>query len=410
MTRNGYVILALCCCLAAAVAMNSEDAEAEDTAVQESEYTVAAYYFPNYHVDARNEKQHGPGWSEWELVKHARPRFDGHQQPKEPLWGYTDEADPEEMARKIDAAADHGIDAFIFDWYYYDDGPFLQRAIEEGFFNAENNARLKFGVMWANHDWQNIHPKKRNCPAPVIYPGKITPATWQRMTDFLIGTCFSHPSYWKIAGKPYFSVYDLTKLMESFGSVNATRAALDDFRQRTRAAGHPDLHINAVVWGRAILPAEKEPADPDVLVKQLGFDSVTSYVWIHHAAVSEFPQTPYKTIEDRYFAYAEEARGQYDVPYYPNATMGWDSSPRACQSDVLTNEGYPFMGSLSGNTPEAFEAGLRRIRAFLDKQPAEDRIFNINCWNEWTEGSYLEPDRIHGYAYLEAIQRVFGGG
>jgi hypothetical protein len=27
------------------------------------------------------------------------------------------------MAQKIAAAADHGIDAFIFDWYYYDDGP-----------------------------------------------------------------------------------------------------------------------------------------------------------------------------------------------------------------------------------------------------------------------------------------------
>jgi len=29
--------------------------------------------------------------------------------------------------QKIDAAADHGIDAFIFDWYYYNDGLFLQR-------------------------------------------------------------------------------------------------------------------------------------------------------------------------------------------------------------------------------------------------------------------------------------------
>ena len=36
------------------------------------------------------------------------------------------------MAQKIDAAADHGIDAFIFDWYYYDDGPFLNRPIDRG--------------------------------------------------------------------------------------------------------------------------------------------------------------------------------------------------------------------------------------------------------------------------------------
>src|SRR5512135_1016411 len=68
-------------------------------------YTVACYYFPNYHVDPRNEKQHGPGWTEWELVKRAEPRFEGHHQPNVPLWGYTDEADPAVMAKKIDAAA-----------------------------------------------------------------------------------------------------------------------------------------------------------------------------------------------------------------------------------------------------------------------------------------------------------------
>ena len=38
------------------------------------DFTVACYYFPNYHVDPRNEAAHGPGWTEWELVKRAEPR------------------------------------------------------------------------------------------------------------------------------------------------------------------------------------------------------------------------------------------------------------------------------------------------------------------------------------------------
>src|ERR1041384_3177331 len=88
--------------------------------------TVVSYYFGNYHPgDPRNAKQKGPDWSEWELVKNAKPRFPGHEQPHVPLWGYQDESKPAVMAQKIAAAADHGIDAFIFDWYYYDDGPFL---------------------------------------------------------------------------------------------------------------------------------------------------------------------------------------------------------------------------------------------------------------------------------------------
>jgi len=97
-------------------------------------YEIACYYFPNYHpTDNRNNKFHGPGWSEWELVKKARPRFPGHQQPKVPLWGYTDESDPQVMAQKIDAAADHGIDVFIFDWYYFDDGPFCKKHLNRDF-------------------------------------------------------------------------------------------------------------------------------------------------------------------------------------------------------------------------------------------------------------------------------------
>jgi len=42
------------------------------------------------------------------------------------------------------------------------------------------------------------------------------------------------------------------------------------------------------------------------------------------------------------------------------------------------------------------------------REPAPHRILNINSWNEWTEGSYLEPDTVHGMKYLEAVRDVFG--
>lgn len=79
-----------------------------------SEYQVAAYYFPNFHIDRRNEEWHGKGWTEWNLVKAATPRFTGHNQPKIPLWGYEDEANPAVMGKKIASAADNGLSAFIF--------------------------------------------------------------------------------------------------------------------------------------------------------------------------------------------------------------------------------------------------------------------------------------------------------
>ena len=48
---------------------------------------IYAYYFPNWHPDKRNDEWHGKGWTEWEVVKCARPRFEGHYQPLKPLGG-----------------------------------------------------------------------------------------------------------------------------------------------------------------------------------------------------------------------------------------------------------------------------------------------------------------------------------
>jgi len=380
----------------------------------EDDYFIASYYFPNYHADARNTELFGEGWMEWELVKAARPRFPGHHQPNIPAWGYTDEANPSHMEQKIDAAADHGIDAFIFDWYYYDDGLFLERGIEEGFFGAKNNRRLKFGLMWANHDWINIHPADSATllseeGPELLYPGTITPETWERMTDYIIKTYFKHPSYWLVHGSPYFSVYDLTKLVTSFGSLQSTANAIKRFHQKVTDAGFKGLHMNAVVWGRTILPSEEiiEIEDMNAFLKDLGFTSATSYVWIHHVRL-DFPTHPYTDVRDKYFDYAEKFAGSIDLPYYPNVTMGWDSSPRANQENSFANHGYPFMGTISKNTPEKFKEALIQVRDYLDEHHGAQNIFNINCWNEWTEGSYLEPDTINGMAYLKAIKEVFG--
>jgi glycosyl transferase family WbsX len=384
-----------------------EQAAAKPPVTPDAPVTVACYYFGNYHPgDPRNEKNKGPGWSEWELVKAARPRFPGHQQPKVPLWGYTDESDPKAMAQKIDAAADHGVDAFIFDWYYYNDGPFLDRPIDLGFLKAENNARLKFAFMWANHDWLELHPYHRGAERKVLYPGTVTPKNFEKICDHVIRSYFQHPSYWRIDGRPYFSFYELTKLLGGFGSVDATRSALDKFRAKAVAAGLPGLHLNAVVWGQPILPGEQKPTDPDKLVEDLGFDSVTSYVWIHHVPLPNI-RTDYNEVRNTYFNYWNEAERKFSMPYFPNVTMGWDSSPRAHQDDEFGNFGYPFMNTIGGNTPERFKEALEMTKRRLVSKPGGPRILNINCWNEWTEGSYLEPDLINGMKYLEAIRDVF---
>ncbi len=378
--------------------------------------TVACYYFPNYHVDRRNQKVHGRDWTEWELVKNARPRFEGHYQPKLPLWGYCDEADPDVMAMKIDAAADHGIDAFIFDWYWYNDGPFLERCLNEGFLGAKNTERLKFSLMWANHDWHNIHPtcpdfvknwhkNQMYCKENRLYQGQVTEKTFDYITDMIIDEYFSRSNYWLIDGCPYFSIYELNMLIKSFGGIDGTRRQLDKFHDKTIKAGFDGLNLNAVVFANTILPGEV--AIPiERVVEQLGFNSCTSYVWIHHIEMSGFPQADYMQAMSDYFGKWDEIISKIKMPYYPNITMGWDSSPRTEQSQAFENLGYPYTGIFTGNTPENFKKAMRLTKQRMIETGAD--IVNINCWNEWTEGSYLEPDTVNGMGYLEAVKDVWG--
>jgi hypothetical protein len=371
------------------------------------EITVAAYYFPNYHEDDRNVAHFEDGWTEWKLVEEAQPRFANHHQPNLPAWGYTDEADPVQMAQKIQAAADHGIDAFIFDWYMYEDGPFLERGLDEGFLKAENTELLKFGLMWANHDWVDIHPYTLGAEQKLLYPGIVSPEKFDEICDHVIENYFTKSNYWKIDGKAYFSVYDVQKFVEGFGSMEATKAAMERMREKARKAGLKGVHWNLVAWGNPILPVEKAPSNTPELIEMLGFDSSTSYVWIHHVVLPE-TQTDFNYVRDAYFEHWDKAKTEYGVPYYPNVTMGWDPTPRCNLESEWAPVGYPFMNTIGNNTPENFKIALRKTKEKLLADPNGPRILNINCWNEWTEGSYLEPDKVNEMAYLEAVKDVFG--
>ena len=227
------------------------------------------------------------------------------------------------------------------------------------------------------------------------------------MADYIISTYFRQPTYWKIDGRPFFSMYQVFSLISGLGGAEKTKAALTRFRHKVREAGFPDLHLNAMVEGIKILPGEQLLKDPKQTLQYLGFDSVDSYVWVHHSKLRNFPETDYAEEAADAAMYWERAIDQFGIPYHPNVTVGWDPSPRCCQSDRLENAGYPFTPTLKGNTPEAFQAALQSMKRFLDSKPRQPKIFTINAWNEWTEGSYLEPDTTHKLRYLEAIKATF---
>ena len=109
--------------------------------VNKNDYYVAAYVWPSCHDDQPKGREMlwAEGTGEWEVIKKGNPRFEGHYQPKQPLWGYELDNDPKVVEKWIDVATDHGVNVFIYDWYWYDESPYLESALNDGFLKAKNN-------------------------------------------------------------------------------------------------------------------------------------------------------------------------------------------------------------------------------------------------------------------------------
>lgn len=376
------------------------------------DYEISVFYFPNYHRgDRHNKLWHGEDWTEWELMKHATPRFEGHSMPKIPLWGYEDESDISVMEKKIRTAAEYGITNMLFDWYWYEDGIFLNKALDEGFLKCSNVQDIRFSIMWANHDWMDIHPLARaykNCPRCEL-KWALTENSFFDAFSYITEKYFSRPNYFRLDGGLFFCIYEISKFIGNFGGLDGARRIIEKMREHVRRAGLGELHLNAIVWDMNILMGESKVSAAGDILKNIGVDSVTSYVWVHEHAVEQFPSMEYseyrKKCENDFYTLSEKFRG---LPYYPNVTVGWDSSPRTVQTDMYDNIGYPFSGVLENNTPQELEKALMAAKKALDGSTLQTKMLTVNAWNEWTEGSYLEPDTEYGYGRLEAIRKVFG--
>ncbi|WUJ75311.1 glycoside hydrolase family 99-like domain-containing protein [Kribbella soli] len=371
---------------------------------------ILAYYFPDWHADPRNAKWFGQDWDEWKLLEAAKPRFDGHRQPRVPLDGRFDEATPAAAEHQIRIAKKYGVDGFLVDYYWYDDGPYLQGALDDGLLAARNSDDIKFALMWANHELVNIfpHDDPANDSPQRLKNGAIDRAAFEKLARHVIDTYFARPNYLTIDGRPWLTIYELGNLIVGLGGVEETADALLWFDEQTRQAGFEGLHLDAVIWGVGVLPAAITLDNPSALVRKLGFRSTTSYVWVHHADLGrfEFPRAEIGPLRTAAFAEYERYAAELDVPFYPNVTVGWDASPRTAQDREFVRGRYPWTTTFDPS-PEEFREGLLMAKSFLERHGQPHPIITVNAWNEWTEGSALLPDSHNGYGFLEMIRDVF---
>ena len=150
-------------------------------------------------------------------------------------------------------------------------------------------------------------------------------------------------------------------------------------------AGLGRLHIGACAsHDTAVFPR----------LETAGFDSVTAYNYLRTGATTR--QSSYRqfllgheTIWKRAREHARRMR------YIPELTVGWDSRPW---------HGPRAERKFARRTEDLADA-LRRLRATLDATGQNTAL--LEAWNEWGEGSYIEPNAAFGFADLEAVREVF---
>ena len=368
----------------------------EAAAAGAADYDVAAYVWPAYQPEPRWAELgiFSAGKGEWQNVWEARPKWPGHDQPRKPLWGYENEADPAVVAKKIDAAVAHGVNVFIYDWYWYGGRPFLEDGLDKGFLGAPNSGKMRFFVMWANHNvtklWDNRVADKE--PSRPVWPGAVSEKEFPTLVRRWIGRYFTRPNYYRIDGRPVLMIYEVKTFVAGVGGRAAARRSLDFLRRACVEAGLGGVYLMACDYGVTA-------ADLD----GLGFEGATIYNFIHWARPK--PLMDYAPWAEKAQARQDCAAAELGVPdYFAHVSVGWDTNPRYPEGAVRE--------TVTNATPAAFAVALERAKAWTDAhaRPGRPKLVTVNSWNEWTEGSYLEPDERFGFGHLDAIRRTFGGG
>jgi hypothetical protein len=355
---------------------------------------IGAYYYPGWHKCRVRDASFPRNWSEWDLVRDCRPRFPGHDQPKKPLWGFENEADPAVFARNLAAAGEYGIDFLVFAYYWSRGKTLLEGALDQGFLKAPNRGRTSFALMWANRMPRKVMPVK-DMQARIIDPSRLVYTDPADFYDFI--TCvaekyFCQPDYLKINGACYLSIFDTAFFIRQLGPELAEKA-VSDVRIMLAAKGLM-LHLAAI--------------DPIVehrpLLKKIGFDSVTHYVFLpewNGDYLQDFNECVNKKV-----ALWSEYQPATGLPYVPAVTPGWDANPRAADYGSARPGKYPWSPIVTGTSPENFARFIKKAKEFaLNESNFPCPTILVSSWNEWSEGHYLEPDVQNGYAWLEAVKK-----
>ncbi len=341
---------------------------------------VLAFYLPQFHATPENDLWWGAGFTEWHNVAKARPSYVGHYQPHLPAdLGWYDLTSTAALRRQAALATRYGVEGFVVYHYNFGERRVLHRPLET--VRANPDIPFHWCLCWANENWTRHWDGGER---EILLEQKYDDATLQSVIADALAQA-ADPRYLRVDGRPMFLVYRPLLIPEPIAFAAQCRAAF-------AAAGHPGVHLVYVESMEAVARAIR-PAD-------IGFDAAVEFPPHGLATPAADTADILKSGWSGYrYDYEETVvnfvtRPTVPYPRYPAVFPSWDNTPR-----------QPLKGtSFERASPEAFHLFVEeKIEELRNFHMGDGRLLFVNAWNEWAEGTHLEPDAGHGHRWLEAL-------
>ncbi len=373
------------------VAVDSEYQDNISFADNTTDVKMLAFHLPQYHTFPENDKWWGKGFTEWNNVRKGDARFDGHYQPRVPHSdiGYYDLSKVETLAKQVSLAKEHGIYGFCFYYYWFSGKRLMEKPVDMLLEHTEID--FPFCLCWANENWTRAWDGQNK---DVLIAQDYSDEDDERFILDL-KKYIDDSRYIRINGKPLIVVYNP-------GQIPDCNKSFKKWRKVARECGIGEI----LIW--TCMTANNS-------AEKLGiFDCIDAEVefpphnyWQEELAVrnvdlkgkSAFLYS-YDRLVDYIIKNIDDDGSNRKVPLHRCCMMAWDNAARR-QDAWFTYTGfslkslYKWVLSIADKARQDFEE--------------EERFIFINAWNEWGEGTYLEPDEKYGYANINTVSKALFG-
>lgn len=347
-----------------------------------------AFYLPQFHTFKENNEWWGEGFTEWTNTKKATPKYEGHYQPREPHddFGYYTLDNKEMLQKQAKLAKEHGIYGFCFYYYWFSGKRLMEKPLD--IFLANKDIDINFCLCWANENWTRTWDGlEKNVLIKQDY-------TEEDDINFIkdLKKYIDDERYIKVDNKPVIIVYNPKAIPDCKKTFAAWRKTAKDtgvgeiliWICQTHDINAKKLNIINFVDGEIEFPPHK----PNIAA--LDFNQF-------HVQNDCEPSALY-SYDSLINSYMNRNNGEsHKLPVYKTVTMAWDNSARR-------NKGWV---SFVYYSLESFYHWVHEIVKYTEKTHKKDKQFMfINAWNEWAEGTYLEPDKKTGYANINTFSRA----